>query len=174
MLCSGFRFGKTQGGEPPHHPLVKVLIVMGFVLLGIIAVTALAVLFGFVVMWLWNALMPAIFSLPAIGYWQAVGLVVLAHIFFGNHNSFSNKGSRKEKIRRKAKGANVHVESNGRSISYDQDFHGKGDEGNHMHTDQNGNECHYDSFREFWNDYGRDAFDKWLNRKEPKPTPEDI
>jgi hypothetical protein len=33
-------------------------------------------------MWLWNALMPAIFKLPVLGFWQAVGLLVLAQIFF--------------------------------------------------------------------------------------------
>jgi hypothetical protein len=45
-------------------------------------VVAVAV-FGFVVMWLWNHLMPAIFGLHAISYWQALGLLVLSKIFFG-------------------------------------------------------------------------------------------
>ncbi len=169
-------FSTVRVGDRIVHgnPVAKVLKVIGFIILGVIGVTALAVLFGLIVMWLWNALMPAIFSLPVIGYWQAVGLVVLAHIFFGSHNSFSNKGSRKEKIHKKAKGAHVHVESNGRSISYDNDLNDNNDEGNHMHADKNGNERHYDSFREFWNDYGRDAFDKWLNRNQPKTTSEDV
>ena len=39
--------------------------------------------FGFVVMWLWNWLMPSLFGLKTIGYWQALGLVVLSRIFFG-------------------------------------------------------------------------------------------
>ncbi len=42
-----------------------------------------AFLFGWVVMSLWNALMPAIFGLKAIGYWQALGLFILAKILFG-------------------------------------------------------------------------------------------
>jgi hypothetical protein len=49
----------------------------GIVFLGII------VLFGFITMWLWNALMPRIFGLPVIGYWEAWGLVILAHILLG-------------------------------------------------------------------------------------------
>ncbi|MCK5036412.1 MAG: hypothetical protein KAS73_11000 [Candidatus Sabulitectum sp.] len=169
-------FSTIRVGDRIVHgnPVAKVFKVMGFILLGVIGVTALAVLFGFIVMWLWNALMPAIFSLPAVGYWQAVGLVVLAHIFFGSHNTFSNKGSKRKKIHKKTKGAHVHVESNGRSISYDNDFKSKSDEDEHIHVNENGHECHYDSFREFWNDYGRDAFDKWLNRNEPKAEPEDI
>jgi hypothetical protein len=43
---------------------------------------AMALLFGFIVMWLWNWLMPEIFGLTAISFWQAWGLVVLAHILF--------------------------------------------------------------------------------------------
>ena len=40
------------------------------------------VLFGAGTMWLWNWLMPAIFKLPTIGFWQAVGLLLLSHILF--------------------------------------------------------------------------------------------
>ena len=44
---------------------------------------AVAVFFvGWIVMLLWNALVPAIFGGPAIGYWQAVGLLVLSKILF--------------------------------------------------------------------------------------------
>jgi len=164
MFCSTVRVGNRV---IHGRPAAKVFKVIGFILLGIIGVTALAILFGFIVMWLWNALMPAIFNLPEVSYWQAVGLVVLAHVFFGSHNTFSNRGSRRDKIHRKVKGIHAYAEANGRSISYDNDFNGNNDEGNHMHADENGSERHYDSFREFWNDYGRDAFDKWLNRKEP-------
>ena len=44
-------------------------------------------LFGYVVMALWNWLMPALFALKAIGYWQALGLVVLCRILFGGRGS---------------------------------------------------------------------------------------
>jgi hypothetical protein len=36
-----------------------------------------------VVMGLWNALVPAIFHGPTIGFWQAAGLLVLSRILFG-------------------------------------------------------------------------------------------
>jgi hypothetical protein len=45
-------------------------------------VTLAAAVFGFVVMWLWNWLMPVIFGLHAITYWQALGLLVLSKILF--------------------------------------------------------------------------------------------
>ena len=52
------------------------------VLMGILIAAGMALLFGFVVMWLWNWLMPGIFGLTQITFWQAWGLVVLAHILF--------------------------------------------------------------------------------------------
>ncbi|PSK80872.1 hypothetical protein [Prolixibacter denitrificans] len=36
-----------------------------------------------VAMLLWNALMPDIFNLPEITFWQAAGLQILARLFFG-------------------------------------------------------------------------------------------
>ena len=56
---------------------------------------------GAVTMWLWNWLMPAIFKLPTIGFWQAVGILVLSHILFRG-SCFRRAGRRhwkKERIR---------------------------------------------------------------------------
>ncbi|MDR3693044.1 hypothetical protein [Mucilaginibacter sp.] len=48
-----------------------------------IAIAAFVALTGFVVMNLWNWLIPAIFHLGFIDFWQAVGLFVLSKILFG-------------------------------------------------------------------------------------------
>jgi len=40
-------------------------------------------IFGSVVMWLWNWLMPALFGWHVIGFWQAIGILVLSKILFG-------------------------------------------------------------------------------------------
>ena len=40
------------------------------------------VLMSFVAMWLWNWLMPIIFGLPQLNYWQTLGLQWLAKILF--------------------------------------------------------------------------------------------
>jgi len=37
-------------------------------------------IFGFVVMWLWNHLMPPLFGLHSLGFWQALGLLILSKI----------------------------------------------------------------------------------------------
>ncbi|MCU0240967.1 MAG: DUF3106 domain-containing protein [Vicinamibacteria bacterium] len=54
---------------------------------GIVCVLLAALLLlacGFVVMGLWNWLLPALFGWPAIGFWQALGLLVLSKILFGS------------------------------------------------------------------------------------------
>jgi len=48
-----------------------------------IACVAGAFLLGYVVMLLWNWLMPELFGLATITYWQAFGILVLAKILFG-------------------------------------------------------------------------------------------
>lgn len=75
-------------------------------------------LIGWVVMFLWNALLPEIFGLPTITFWQAAGLLALSRILFGNmkgggghwkhhhaHNYGGWKGHWKEKW--EAKWANM-------------------------------------------------------------------
>jgi len=37
---------------------------------------------GFVIMWLWNALIPMIFGLITLTYWQSVGLLILSSELF--------------------------------------------------------------------------------------------
>lgn len=50
-----------------------------FVLLAVV----FAALLGFVVMQLWNWLLPGLFGWHTIGFWQAVGLLLLCKILFG-------------------------------------------------------------------------------------------
>jgi len=46
------------------------------------AILAMAI-FGFVVMTLWNWLVPTLFGGHTIGYWQAWGIIILSKILFG-------------------------------------------------------------------------------------------
>ena len=54
-----------------------------WIFLGGTAVIAGAFLFTWVVMYLWNWLVPSLFSGPEIGFWQAAGILVLSKILFG-------------------------------------------------------------------------------------------
>jgi len=47
-------------------------------MIGLMIVGALAI--GFLVMGLWNALIPVLFNGPLLTFWQAVGLLILSHI----------------------------------------------------------------------------------------------
>jgi chromate transport protein ChrA len=61
-------------------------------------VAAIAVLVvtvcGFVVMSLWNWLVPAIFGLRSITFWQAFGLLILSKILFGGFHGRHGQGGR--------------------------------------------------------------------------------
>ena len=63
--------------------------------LKILVIVTIAInVFGYVVMWMWNWLMPAIFGLHAITFVQALGLLVLCKILFGGFHRRS--GGRRE------------------------------------------------------------------------------
>jgi hypothetical protein len=56
----------------------------GFRVLKFTALFAIAFLvFGFVVMHLWNLLLPPLFGFRLISFWQAVGLLILGRLLFG-------------------------------------------------------------------------------------------
>jgi len=59
-----------------RHPVFKVLKVMT-------VVTVFIAIFSFVLMKLWNWLMPGLFGLHLITYWQAIGILILSKIIFG-------------------------------------------------------------------------------------------
>ena len=60
-----------------------------------------AIVLGFVVKSLWNALMPGIFGWHQISFWQAIGLLVLSKLLFGGFHSRARDGRRHWKNRMK-------------------------------------------------------------------------
>lgn len=60
-------------------------------------------LLTFLIMYLWNWLMPELFHLPTITYWQALGLFALCKILFGFHKGGRNHqpGPPWQKLKRK-------------------------------------------------------------------------
>ncbi len=61
--------------------------------IALFASVAVAVL-SFIVMNLWNVLMPGIFAVRAISFWQALGLLVLSKILFGGFRPYPGGGPR--------------------------------------------------------------------------------
>jgi hypothetical protein len=59
------------------------------VLLALGVIALLGILLGLPLQLLWNWLMPTIFNLPTITFWQAMGLNIMASILFKD-NSIKN------------------------------------------------------------------------------------
>lgn len=66
-----------------HHHGWRALKIVGYVLGGLTLAVFLGFLFGYFVMLLWNWLMPTLFGLPAVTFFQAVGIVILGKLIFG-------------------------------------------------------------------------------------------
>ena len=122
------------GGRRPHA---------GWIVLGVIGFTAFAFLFGAVVMWLWNWLMPVIFHLGVITYWQAVGLAILGRLLFGGfHHGAHSKGR--------------HNFGHWRHRNM-------GPEGNRCRESVHGSKWSY--YDQYWNEEGEKSFNDYLERK---------
>lgn len=106
-----------------------------FTLLGI----AVAFLFGYIVMHLWNWLMPDLFGLPEVGYWKALGILLLAKIIFGfgggggGHNNNKKRAKKKEFFKNRCR-------------SMRRDF------------------SDWDHYDEFWKEEGEEAYKNYLAR----------
>ena len=75
----------------------KIFLGIGFGVLGV----GLLALCGWVVMLLWNWLMPELFSLKRLNYWQAWGLLALCTILFKGFGSGGGNGRRSDRKRRR-------------------------------------------------------------------------
>ena len=94
-------------------------------------------------MWLWNCLMPSLFHLGVITYWQALGLAVLARLLFGtfhhggpHHRHWNRFGSWRNK--------------------------GNGN-GHNCRDYANGGKWNY--YESYWEEEGEKSFDDYIRRK---------
>jgi hypothetical protein len=71
--------------------------VVGFVCMAIVGV----LVFGGIFMLLWNALMPELFHLPVIRFWQALGLLLLTKILFSGFRGGGPPSHWKNKMKQK-------------------------------------------------------------------------
>ena len=133
--------GQMEHEERHGHPAFKGLRVAGFVLLGVVGAAVFALAFGYFVMLLWNWLMPAIFSLGRIGYWQAFGIVILAKLIFGSVGGGAG--------RHRGRGYRHGGPRSGWGRDWKED--GGGDKWRFYH--------------EFWKEEGKDAFDRFVDRR---------
>jgi Ca2+/H+ antiporter, TMEM165/GDT1 family len=70
-----------------RYRFLRALKITLFAILGVAA-------FSFLAMSLWNALLPNIFGLRTISFWQALGLLVLSKVLFGGFRPYAGAGLR--------------------------------------------------------------------------------
>jgi len=111
--------------------------IIGWVIFGIFAAIALAILLGYGIMWLWNWLMPELFGLTTIGYWQAIGLFALSKILIGSIGcGSSSSSSNKKKSKSSADKEDMNCNDFSKWKQYDK----------------------------FWKEEGESAFNSYLNK----------
>ena len=77
--------GSTRGDDLQHYrKLNRGLWIGAYVLLKVAGSTIFALVFGWAVLRVWNWLIPGIFGIGAIHYWQAFGLVILVPLIIGS------------------------------------------------------------------------------------------
>ncbi len=110
---------------------------------GIVIGLVFALVFGIFVQLLWNWLMPGVFGLREITYWQAIGMVVLAHILFGHRGP------------REFGGRHRHG-----PWAWSGPCSGEGVANGHIKD--------WRRYDEWWEAEGRDAFKKYIDSREMK------
>jgi hypothetical protein len=95
-------------------------------------------------MLLWNWLMPELFNLTTITFWQAVGVIILARLVFGGFK-------------------------HGHDHDKKQDKHPKNFAKNWIDTgkwDKDSCRKTHSHFKDFWEEEGKQAFMDYINRKD--------
>jgi len=131
---------ESQGSYPRRGS--KLMKIIGMTFAGVLLAAAFALVFGLVVKLLWNWLMPAIFGLGTISYWQAFGIVLLAKLLFGGfgHHHSANGGDRHHRFPF-------------------QKFAPRGESADRRRQT---------FYHEYWEQEGREAFEKFLKRRSPQ------
>ncbi|MGB7297363.1 MAG: hypothetical protein WBC70_17435 [Candidatus Aminicenantales bacterium] len=151
--------GHPQGSFASRHGS-KALRIAGLTIAGVAFAVLFALVFGLVVKILWNWLMPAIFGLGEITFWQAFGIVLLAKILFGSGHGHSHRDPH-ERFEDHFKDRFKRFVRSDEAAEGDAPVPGNGRRWRH--------------FRQYWKDEGQAAFESYVQKigeKEEKKTEE--
>jgi len=124
----------------------KAFRIVSHVLVGIAFAVVFALAFSIIVQFVWNRLMPAIFGLGEITYWQAFGIIILAKLLFGGF------GSRRPD----------HLQKDSSAYSYWHRPFGESDEqGPPGRFDRD-----WKTYNQYWKEEGEAAFSAYMERIE--------
>lgn len=135
----------------------RVFRIIGWVIGGVFLAALFALAFGWLVMLLWNWLMPALFGLKEITYWQGFGLVILVKLLFGA------VGSHREAHGHHAKQPKAH-EGPG------QWFEKWCSEGEESGWKPAGSHENWHYYADYWHTEGKAAFEKYLEQMKQGPA----
>ena len=114
-----------------------------YAILGVAGAFLMGLLFGNLIMWLWNWLMPSLFGLRTIGFWEGLGLFLLAKILFGF-------------------GGSSHSGDDGGKHHKKHHHHGSKDESKDWKD--------WEYYDDWWEEDGKNAFHAYAEQKRPKHT----
>ena len=142
MMMERSHFGNC--GYNPNTTGSKTWRIVGPVFVGLVFAVVFALVFGLLVKLIWNSLIPGIFNLKEITYWQAFGIIILAKLLFGGF------GLRHPERREKSAKFFPHRPWAG-DISDDK-------------APPRENDTNWNTYTKFWNEEGRAAFQAYMEK----------
>jgi hypothetical protein len=124
----------------------RVTHIIGWVIIGLGFVGLFALVFGAVVKWVWNMLMPAVFGLSEITFWQAFGIVILAKLLFGGFSPHRHDRSHQD-------------------YRLHHDWHFPWNRFRDQRQDLKSHYRNWKYYHRFWHDEGEAAFEAYIDRK---------
>ncbi|MCD6322317.1 MAG: hypothetical protein J7L77_04765 [Clostridiales bacterium] len=152
---------KCKGFFSTRRPLK----IAGMIIGGILVAGLMAFLFGWVLMLLWNWLMPTIFGLTTITYWQGFGIFFLAKLLFGfggEHSSDNRKNKKKEPKEGTIKDEMGNGIKNGIRKEFEKEYE--------KEFKKDFNASYDDKYEDWWSNEGKIAFDNYM-KNNPKAEP---
>lgn len=126
------------------HRTPKWVKVICYSILGLAGTALIGLVIGFGLKLLWNWLMPDLFNLKEITYWQAIGIFILARFLFGTLGSNSHERSSRDRRYNKEK------------------------------MDKKGNWSNWRYYDDWWDREGKKAFTDYVDKRvQEKETRED-
>ncbi len=130
-----------------HRPFARLV---RFAIGGLVVATLFGLLFGWLVKMLWNWLMPEIFGLSVISYWQAFGVVILSKLIFSGIGGFHHLHKSHDHRLRSRDPRFGHMFREIRRGWHEDEWEPAGDSRNWKY------------YRQYWRERGRKDFEDYL------------
>ena len=128
----------------PNTNRNKIFHIVGHVLVGLLFAVAFALVFALLVKLIWNGLMPTIFDLQEITFWQAFGIIILAKLLFGSFGSRYHDRWKKEER---------HIHFRQRPTDHTDD-----------ETPPSHHSRDWKTYTQYWQEEGKAAFEAYMGK----------